>query len=795
MADQVVEGLKKAKSSLKQERKPVSQVVTAQKATKQINEFVKAALAEENRWVLHPDEQTSIVETLQSINSLYQVLYDKCRTPYHFEKNAAKYITMQQEISHQVSCIHLSLDQGFYLTEPRGFNPGQAIELSWKEIQKIVNGVESEGIWCRLPLKIEVAEEDKGAVTELSQKLKTDQEQLKKNPRLNSFDQPLSIKDIQAIYGYFQSVHQLLEKESKALEEVLKNAKSSEESIELEQALDELNSIEVDIQRLEKKLGTDVPEFSRKLYQASRTDAQLRMNLLRVPFEPLGMIERHLERLRQDKEENGLEDCISSFKENHELEIQQLQMFLETLGSVNQILHQVISILHNLSISFGKIYHNASSESITIDFLKRALGSIKGLVEKGLRVTGNRKESLLKIQQSMKETDLFDNPIVDGLLYTLDLIDEGREEMRSYLERLETHLELLESVSDWGSKRVYIMLQGAYEERTSLSSSAMIFDNVTQTCELFHQTLKEILGLWERIQESLEASSDAETAFAEIEKHLGNQPESFQSMINEYMLNVQELRWVLDEMLVSTTHEEQVFLSELRDEMEPVKVRLQAAKKKKEQEAKPEVQIAEPSPQKTRSAPVPKRLAQKKKKPQFNELIRDPFPPETMFKLRQKLKEMKSEKAKMMYFVLTHTHMFFDLLEKLEPVYENEDKPTEYQIEQTLMKSKTTNDFLLTTAKMKFLYGGYFNAHNVKFEYDKEKKRFDINAGSEKFLQLSRRAFETPEGIFTRMVRILLGMEDSSVLVSTLGRQVVAIMDEDFKLDRDEQLEVQDAIN
>ena len=35
---------------------------------------------------------------------------------------------------------------------------------------------------------------------------------------------------------------------------------------------------------------------------------------------------------------------------------------------------------------------------------------------------------------------------------------------------------------------------------------------------------------------------------------------------------------------------------------------------------------------------------------------------------------MKSEKAKMMYFVLTHTHMFFDLLEKLEPVYENEDK-------------------------------------------------------------------------------------------------------------------------
>ena len=93
-------------------------------------------------------------------------------------------------------------------------------------------------------------------------------------------------------------------------------------------------------------------------------------------------------------------------------------------------------------------------------------------------------------------------------------------------------------------------------------------------------------------------------------------------------------------------------------------------------------------------------------------------------------------------------------------------------------------------------YTPYFSCHSCFWLcWNKEKKRFDINAGSEKFLQLSRRAFETPEGIFTRMVRILLGMEDSSVLVSTLGRQVVAIMDEDFKLDRDEQLEVQDAIN
>jgi hypothetical protein len=111
------------------------------------------------------------------------------------------------------------------------------------------------------------------------------------------------------------------------------------------------------------------------------------------------------------------------------------------------------------------------------------------------------------------------------------------------------------------------------------------------------------------------------------------------------------------------------------------------------------------------------------------------------------------------------------------------------------MKSKTTNDFLLNLGRMKFLYGGFFNPHNVPYEYDEEKKCFDINTGSEKFLQLSRKTYDTPEGLFTRLVRILLGMEDPGVMVSALGRQVVAIVEEDFKLDREEQLEVQEALN
>ena len=84
MADQVLESLKNTKSSLKQERKPVSQVISAQKATNTISEFVKAALAEENRWVLVSDEQKSIVETLKEVKRIFNQLYEQCRTPHHF---------------------------------------------------------------------------------------------------------------------------------------------------------------------------------------------------------------------------------------------------------------------------------------------------------------------------------------------------------------------------------------------------------------------------------------------------------------------------------------------------------------------------------------------------------------------------------------------------------------------------------------------------------------------------------------------------------------------------------------
>ncbi len=779
--------MKNARASLKQERQPVAQVVAAQKEVRAINHFVKIALSEKNRWILHTEEQTGIVDTLKAINRIYTELYDKCRTPYHFQKNAAKFTGMKNEISHLISCIHLSLDQGFYLTEPRGLSPGKAVQLSWEQQQAIFNDARESGKWTRLPIEVPVSEEEFRELKGLEEDLKPLAKSLINNPRLNSFENPMSIEDIQSVYHYFQKIHRVLELEDGHLEEMLESSSNGAESFELDQVFLELQTLEAKMQQLLPKLEREVPDFSSQLYQSSRTDAMLRMNLLRVPLEPMSLMRRSLTRLERDRELDGEAQSARGFHDSVVQELKLLRFFLDTLEVVNDTLHQVISILYNLSISFGKIYHNASGETISIKFLERALTSVKGLLEKGLRVTATRKDMLLSMQTSVKETELFDTSIVNGLLYSLRLIDEAREEMQQYTNLLEQHLDTLNSASDWSPKRVYIMLQTAYEERTALSSASMVLDSVTHTCELLNDSLKEINQCWKKLEALDEEHTDPATLYEKTRELLTSNTQSAGELVQANMLRVHELQWVLDEMLIRGTSEEQRFLQELKAEMEPVRVRINARRKKIHQHHEvAESKKAAPHAQKKPAAKRKKGSASKTGKVR-NFSKHDPFPAPTMEVLKKTLKEMDSEQGKMMYFVMTHTHMFSNLLDKLEQMFNQPNKPTQYQLEQALMKSMTTNDFLLHVARSKFMDGGYFNAHNIRYPYNDDQQKFEIVPGADKFLQLSKSSYETPDGLYLRLVRLLLGMDDPGLLGQTLGRQALAILETDFMLSKEEK--------
>ena len=127
MSTNTLEQLKHAKSSLLAERLPVSQIQGALKQAKRITKFVHIALAKENRWIFQAGEPECIVSMLGDINRINKELYEKCRSPEHFNREADRFLKMKKQIERQADCIHLSLDQGFYGTEPLGLSPAKAI--------------------------------------------------------------------------------------------------------------------------------------------------------------------------------------------------------------------------------------------------------------------------------------------------------------------------------------------------------------------------------------------------------------------------------------------------------------------------------------------------------------------------------------------------------------------------------------------------------------------------------------------------------------------------------------------
>ena len=59
---------------------------------------------------------------------------------------------------------------------------------------------------------------------------------------------------------------------------------------------------------------------------------------------------------------------------------------------------------------------------------------------------------------------------------------------------------------------------------------------------------------------------------------------------------------------------------------------------------------------------------------------------------------------------------------------------------------------------------------------------------------LRKGSFETPKNIFTRLVRVLLGMDEIKLLENSLNPQALMIFTSDFVLRKKEQQLVQDAL-
>ena len=114
------------------------------------------------------------------------------------------------------------------------------------------------------------------------------------------------------------------------------------------------------------------------------------------------------------------------------------------------------------------------------------------MLEKGGRVADSKTQKLNQLQKNVKDVELFDAPITEGMLYALDLLEEGKNEMLQYCEQIKGFVETLSNAADWNSRKTYNYLQKAYDENAGLTSAAMVFGSVTQTCVLLKGSIKEV---------------------------------------------------------------------------------------------------------------------------------------------------------------------------------------------------------------------------------------------------------------------------------------------------------------
>lgn len=796
MSTNTLEQLKQAKSALEAERKPVSHVQEAVKATKDITQFVKIALSKENRWIFQAGEQDSIVSILAEINRTNKELYNKCRTPEHFNRDATRYLKMKNHIIRKSECIHFSLDQGFYATEPLGFSAGKAIELSLKQIRKIRDG-HQQGKWTRLPIDVNADDSAKTEVEKIYAESAPLAEKLLKNENIGNFDPPMTIEEVQSVYKFFHNVHQIQELEQQALTDALSKKTPAEQSTPNE-ILDKLSSFERKLKNVRVPTSKNIPDWGIHLYEMSLTDMTLRMHLLRIPFEPLGFLNRHLKILEEQKDSDGIEKSISSFHDNAVQELEKLQLFSESFAGVDETLQEVTGILQNLSICFGKIYHNASSQTITNSFLIKVLELIKGMLEKGGRVADSKSDTLLKLHQSVNDVDLFDDPITEGMIHALDLLEQSKEGMSQYCDKLKTFLETLSNASDWDSRQTYKFLKNAYDENASLTSASMFFGSITKTCVLLKSSIKEVESMWLELAKLREQKLDSGALYEQTIALLGQDTGFSENSLRQRADQVEELNWMLDEMLGLGVQEEQRFVDELHSELIPVsdrikalrikesarKVELTSTKEKSEQDSI----VVKSKVRKTKKSEKSSELAIGNKKPTY-----DPFQPFQMVALKKACKEMTSSEGKMIYQVLTNTHIFFTLLNKMESSFK-QGEGLENELEQDLARSKTTQEFLMNFARLKFLPNGYYSENNTPFDYNEEKRQFEVPEGIKKQLKITDSSTSSPMDIFSRLIRVLLGLDDSNTLAAIMPPQNLSIMEDDFMLKRKDRKAVEEGL-
>ncbi len=800
MNDSLLQSVQQKRSALQQQRRPVSQLQAAQVETEAIQKFVKTALHPDHRWFIPSSEQSTIVKTLNEIRQLFKTYYEECRTPEHFQRAPQRFLDLGSRISHLSYCVHLSLDQGFFGMEPKGLTPRESVTRVLAQLDRLHDSLQTQKSWRDLPVPHQVDDDFVAKFEQVYTQQKPQAQELLNRPEFGGAEQPLTVEELEAAYKLFQGLRPLQEMEEQLLDSVIKKQQPAPQQPQptIDSILTRLKGIQQNLalQRAPKALHDPKGRFPLTV-----NDLRLQLGLLQVPLAPLQYLNDLNLQLTGSRKP-------SEFAEKHlqkaTQEQQDLQMFNGKLEQVLDSLRQVNSILGNLAVSFGKLYYNASPKRLKPDFLKKVLTTIQGLLRKALQIFDSHHRMLLESKELLEKLDIV-AAFVKGLTETIGEIEQARNEISQYEMQLGALIEDVDSNQTAPSLQLYQWLQQAYEARTSVASACMVLGNVEMMGELLSRSIDRFQDFYAHFDSIRTEQTDPADQAQALQDFLATPPGYQEELLRAVDFNAEALEWVVLEVLDSSFEEERLFVETAEEQLLPVKLRVKSLQAT-EAPRMSASHDADDSPEGHRSAhhieqsmigrsttdsdPLKalKSMQQSKTSGRY-----DPFPANVMDTLRRVTRRMRTPKGDMLYYILTHTHVMFDSLDKAEASY-NAPQSTVTNLEKALHASKTASDFIVNFARLKLLAHGYYNAHSKAFVFDEAKKRFDVPAQVDKFLMLNKGAFETPKGMFDRLVRIMLRMDDAKLVEKIMPEQAFAILKSDFILSDEESQQIQDAL-
>ena len=788
-SEQVAASLRQKQSSLKTQRSSsVPQLRRSQQETQEIQQFIKTIFTKENLWFIRPEDQKNIVATLQEINQLNSELTQKCRSNEIFQRQATLFMGMSERIIHLCHCVHLCLEYGFYLTEPKGLRIADAVQIAWQGVQALAKAAEQQR-WPLLPEEILMSPEQQQFVREQIKSFEPLAQKLLTSPQFKDLNYRLQAAELQIIYLFFNHVQKLLTVQDQILWAFLKQPQIKEPERTLDTVYKRLEHIQTRIYQYHASVQ-QIPVEQREELEQICVDLTLKLQDLHVPLEPFRFVDKHLKQLQQSFKEspNHGPQLLKEFREKCISDMKFIHFVSTNLNTVGQTLRQVQSILFNLSLAFGKVYDSCRPHTVSALFLARALKAVSGLLERGDRIAHSTEKVTWQLQTSMEGRRLFHLQVEEGILSALRLMRDGRDTMGNYAKQLNKAIERLDAEPEMPSLQVYQILNQAYDERDALSGAAFSLGNVYELFQSIVTSLQQAGSFFPKGFGS--AESDAAGEVKEMQRIYAGRATSLQQHLQDSWRGGNDLVWMIEQLLDPQQQQQQIFGREMKEILEPVQLRLATlAAQAPVAEARTPASVKKEQPKADPSQPSASKMISKLGQSREENRGRfEPYESDVMGILKRNILTLRSRQARMILEVLEKSHTFTGYVERVGRDFDPEEPASESKMMDTLLNDADTLwEFLKGVAEAKVLAYGFFNASGVELEYSEDRGDFIVPRDKQRHLRFSEGQFVSPKELMMRFLDVVLGRKGNYHVSQAVPKHMIQDMESIFLLPASEQ--------